>query len=293
MRTYLECIPCFFKQALEAARLSGADENTQKEVLNSVALKLLKFPLRASPPEVARVIYKTVKIITDNGDPYAGIKDKSNKLALKAYPALKKKVEYSHDRLLTALELAVAGNIIDYGIKNSLNVEEELKRILSEENNAIRKEAGSIFDYRGFKRVLKKSGNILYLADNAGEVVFDRILIEEIKRIGAAKNIIYAVKKRPIINDALSADAYFAGIGKAADIISSGVDTPGTVLSLCTKRFLGMFRQADMVISKGQGNFEALSECNRPVFFLFMAKCPVVAKHVGCRLGDVILLHKK
>lgn len=292
MKTYLECIPCFFKQALEAARLSGADKQTQKKVLDEVALNMQKLSLISSPPEIARIIYGIIRKMTGNRDPYARIKNKSNRFALKAYDRLKKKVACSRDGLLTAVELAIAGNIIDYGVKNSLNIQEELDRILAEENNAIRKESKSIFNYKSFKHALKTSRNILYLADNAGEVVFDRILIEEIKRTDKTKNVIYAVKERPVINDALWKDAYAAGIGKTANIISSGVDTPGTVLSLCSKEFLRIFRCADMVISKGQGNFEALSDCGRPVFFLFMAKCPVIARDVKCRLGDVILLYK-
>ena len=292
MRTYLECIPCFFKQALEAARLSGANNRTQKRILNQVALSIPKFSLSSSPPEMARIIHGVVKRITAKDDPYAKIKEKSNKLALSVYARLKKKVASSHDRLLMAVELAIAGNIIDYGVKNTLNVGDELKKILDKEDKAIRKENRSIFNYRAFRGALKRSKTILYLADNAGEVVFDRVLIEEIKENSHSKNIIYAVKEKPVINDALAEDALIAGIGDKASIVSSGVDSPGTVLSLCSKEFLKIFRRADMIISKGQGNFEALSDCKKPVFFLFMAKCPVIAKDVGCRLGDVILLHK-
>ncbi|TRZ83847.1 DUF89 family protein, partial [bacterium] len=97
---------------------------------------------------------------------------------------------------------------------------------------------------------------------------------------------------KPIINDALIEDARVAGIQKYAKIISSGVDTPGTVLSLCSSEFLKMYRRAEMIISKGQGNFEALSNSKRPIFFLFMAKCPVVAQDMRCKVGDIILLHK-
>ncbi|MDD5173743.1 MAG: ARMT1-like domain-containing protein [Candidatus Omnitrophica bacterium] len=292
MKTYLECIPCFFKQALEAARLSGVSGKTQKKVLDEVALCIPGFPFTSSPPEMARIIYGVIKKTTGNGDPYLKIKEESNKLALSVYPRLKKKVEHSRDSLLTAVELAIAGNIIDYGVKNTLNVEEELKRILDKEDKVIRKENKSIFNYKSFRSALKRSNTILYLADNAGEVVFDRILIEEIKETHRDKKIIYAVKEKPVINDALREDAVSAGIGEKTTIISSGVDTPGTVLSLCSKKFLKIFKRADMVISKGQGNFEALSDCKRPVFFLFMAKCPVIAKDVKCGLGDVILLYK-
>jgi len=292
MRTYLDCIPCFFKQALEASRLAGAGWKTQKNILDETARKMRDFPLYASPPEMARVIYGLIRKMTGTDDPYRRIKEKSNEFALKVYARLKNKAARSRDGLLMAVELAIAGNIIDYGVKNSLDVEKELDKILAEENDAIRKERRSIFDYGSFKRAIRESRDILYLADNAGEVVFDRVLIETIKEADKDKTIIYAVKERPVINDALREDARIAGIGEMAEIISSGSDAPGTVLRLCSKEFLKMFKRVDMIISKGQGNFEALSACRRPVFFLFMAKCPVIARNAGCGLGDVILMHK-
>ena len=289
MKTYLECIPCFFKQALEAARLSGADEKTHKKILDKIALSIPDFSLSASPPEMARIIHGVVKKITKKNDPYAEIKEKSNRLALNARSELKKKVARSEDKLLTAIELAIAGNIIDYGVKNSINVKKELAKILRDEDEIIRREKKSIFNYGAFKRALKKAKTVLCLADNAGEVVFDAILLEEIKKADSNKNIIYAVKEKPIINDALAEDARAAGIDKYARIVSSGADAPGTVISLCSKQFLKTFKEADMVISKGQGNFEALSNVKRSIFFLFMAKCPVIAKDVNCKVGDIIL----
>lgn len=291
MKTYLDCIPCFFKQALEAARIAGADKRTQKKILDELAKVFPKFPLISSPPEMGKTIYGLVKRITGKKDPYARLKEKSNKLALNIYGKLKRKVDRSHSRLLMAVELAIAGNIIDYGVKNSLNVDAELARILDEENKAIKKESKAIFDYKSFKDVLSKAKTVLYLADNAGETVFDRILIEEIKRIDKDRKIVYAVKEKPVINDALIEDAYVCGIDKLAEIISSGSDAPGTVLSLCSKSFLNIYKKADMVISKGQGNFEALSQEKRAIFFLFMAKCPVIARDIGCKVGDVILFY--
>lgn len=293
MKTYLDCIPCFFRQALEAAKIAGAGKNLQKKILIELAKALPKFSLTSSPPEMGRILYGLVRRIAKKEDPYAQIKKKSNKLALNIYGKLKKKVYHSSDRLLIAVELAIAGNIIDYGVKNSLNVDRELAKILDEENKAIEQEKKILFDYPRFKSALKKAKTILYLADNAGEVVFDRILIEEIKRFDNNKDIIYAVKEKPIINDALARDALDCGIDKHAKIISSGSDAPGTVLSLCSKTFLSIYREADMVISKGQGNFEALSRARRTIFFLFMAKCPVIAQDVGCNVGDIILMYNK
>ncbi|MBN1621499.1 MAG: DUF89 family protein [Endomicrobiales bacterium] len=298
MKTYLDCFPCFIKQSLEFARLAGANEETQKKVIDKVARTLPKFVLTSSPPETGRLIYRIVKKITGKNDPYKKIKEKSNKLALSIYGALKRKLTHSNDRMLTAIELAIAGNIIDYGAKNTLNIEEEIAKILKEEYKSIKDENKAIFDYAGFKKALKKAKTILYLADNAGETVFDKLLIEEIIRMDKNKKIIYVVKEKPIINDALEEDAAACGLDKITEVMSSGLDTPGTILRFCNKYFLKEYKQADMVISKGQGNFEALSDSKRPVYFLLMAKCPVIAKHIcslgsKCKVGDIILYYQK
>jgi len=291
MKTYLDCIPCFFKQALAAARIAGAGTKTQKKILDELAKILPEISLTSSPPEIGRVIYSLVSKITGKNDPYLREKKRSNELALGIYDKLTQKLVSADDKLLFAIELAIAGNIIDYGVKNSLNVDAELIKILNKEEEVIKKETKTIFDYTRFKSDLRRAKNILYLADNAGEVVFDRILIEQIRSMDNGKEIVYAVKEKPVINDALKRDAVDCGIGRIAKIVSSGSDAPGTVLSLCSKEFLAIYRRADMVISKGQGNFEALSSAKRSVFFLFMAKCSVIAKDVGCKVGDVILYY--
>ncbi len=294
MKTYLDCVPCFFKQALDAARLAGADSQVQKQILFELSRELKNFSFSDCPPLMGRFIYQLVAKITGKLDPFKKLKEKSNKLALGFYSELKEKVEKAKDPLLLSVELAIAGNIIDYGVKSNLDIEKEVDDTLSKENEAIGKESKAIFNYPEFFESLKKAKSILYIGDNAGEVVFDRVLIEQVKKMYPDKKITYAVKEKPIINDALGKDAYFCGIDKIAQIISSGSDAPGTIFSLCSKEFLEEFSQADMVISKGQGNFESLSnqDC-RDVFFLFMAKCLVVAKHLNCKIKDIILFHSQ
>ena len=289
MKTYLDCIPCFFRQILEGARITGANSRSQKKIIDEFARIIPEVSLNSTPPEIARFGYGLLRKISSNGDPYKKIKQKSNRLALKLYGKLKNKLNHSKRRLLVSLELAIAGNIIDFGVKNNLNVNVELNRILLKEEKYARKR--TMFHYQRFKRALKEAKTILYLADNAGEVVFDRVLIEEIKRIYPEKNIYFAVKDKPIINDALLEDAKVCGIDKFTEIISNGSDAPGTILSLCSKEFKKVYRKADMIISKGQGNFESLSQERRPIFFLFMVKCPVVASETRCKLGDIVLLY--
>ena len=289
MKTYLDCIPCFFRQALEGSRIVRVTPKQQKQIIDEFARKIPKISLEASPPEIARIGYALLKKISPNGDPYKDIKQKSNRIALRLLGKLRNKVNHSQDRLLIALELAIAGNIIDFGIKNNLNVKAELKKILAEENKSVLRK--SIFHYSEFRRTLKGARNILYLADNAGEVVFDRVLVEEIKKEYSDKNIYYAVKEKPVINDALFEDAKTCGIDKTAHVISNGTDAPGTILALCSKEFKQIYKSADMIISKGQGNFESLSNEKRPIFFLFMVKCPVVAKETGCKMGNIVLFY--
>lgn len=290
MKTYLDCIPCFFKQALELSRLSGANIKTQRYILNDVAKAIPNFLLEASPPEMGRIIYNLIKKHIGENDPYLKIKEKSNQFALKLNDQIVNKLKQNHDRLLTAVEMAIAGNIIDYGVKNRLDVNMELEKILNSNNKSTHNR--KFFQYDEFERALKKARTILYLADNAGETVFDRILMEEIKSTDPEKEIIYAVKEKPIINDALEKDALDCGIDRIARIMSSGSDAPGTILSLCSDDFLEVYKSADMVISKGQGNFESLSNTKRSIFFLLIAKCPVIAKDIKCQVGDIILLYK-
>jgi damage-control phosphatase, subfamily I len=290
MRTQLDCIPCFFRQALETARISGASPVVQRKVLHEVAKTLPAFSLTASPPEIARTVYGIVKKATGQNDPYKKMKMLSNRLILEMYPDLCSRISAAENPLLKAVEMAIAGNIIDYGVRNSLNLKDELKKILHTRKQSFGRSNSHFVHYPAFEKTVKSAKKILYLADNAGETVFDRILIEEIRERDAHKKIIYAVRESPIINDALLEDAYQCGIDKIATVVSSGSDAPGTILSLCSKEFLKIYKAADMVISKGQGNFETLSDEKKPIFFMLRAKCPVVAEQIGCNLGEVLLL---
>ena len=279
MKTYLDCIPCFFRQALMASRIVGADEKTQKEILNRVSKLISDLSLENTPPEIGKVVYQIVNGLTGNGDPFEKFKKESNKLALKLYPGLKRKISGFEDRILAAMKLAAAGNIIDPASSVSFDINREVEEL----EKCFEKDF-AVFDYLKFKQALKNAEYILYLGDNAGEIVFDRILIEEL-----GKKVIYAVREKPIINDVLINDAYDCGIDKVAKVISSGSDAPGTVLSICSPEFLRIYNRAPLIISKGQGNFEALSEERKPIFFLLKAKCNVIAKDIGCDINDMIL----
>ena len=168
-------------------------------------------------------------------DLYQKIKEESNRRALELYPRLKEKVRSAQDRLMMAVEIAIAGNVIDYGAKNTLDIEKEIEKLFNEEFYHVGK---SVFEYKDFVKDLSAAKRVLYLADNAGEVVFDRVLIEEFCE---EKEVIFVVREKPIINDATKKDACDCGINKIAKIMSSGVESPGTILKYCSKEFISVF----------------------------------------------------
>lgn len=276
MKTYLDCISCFFRQALEAARMVTQDEVKQRKVLNEIAKVIPQFPLNSTPPEMSITINKIIHQFTDSSDPYKKVKDKCNKIALKLYPELKERVRKANDPLLMAIKIAIAGNVIDFGVPGKFNIEKDIKSTLQQDF--------AILNYTKFKKVLEKTDEVLYIADNAGEVVFDRVLIEQIN-----KKTIYVTRGGPVLNDATIDDALFCGIDRIAKAISSGCAAPGTIIPYCSDEFLNYYNKAKLIIAKGQGNYETLSEEKKPIFFLLKAKCPVIARNLGCRVGDIIL----
>jgi len=257
------------------------DEKTQTKVLKEVMKHLQNISFTNSPPELSREVHQIIKRITKSKDPYKKVKDQSNEMAKKQYPYLKKLVTGSDDPLLMAIKLSIVGNVIDFGTMNRLNVDDMI-------DNAVKREFDAS-SYPQFKSVLDQSETILFLADNTGEIFFDKLLLEEL----VEKQITYVVKANPIINDATVEDAYLAGIDKLATVIDgdSGQkqSAPGMILSYASKEFLDLFESSDMVISKGQGNYEGLSDVDRDVFFMLVAKCPLVARDIGGEVGKIIL----
>jgi len=263
-------------QALRAGRIVTEDEDVIKSILDEVGNSIKKVSLHNTPAETGSIVYKLVKSITGVTDPYKQIKADSIKEALALYPKLEKYIDESDDKLLTAIRIAISGNVVDFGVNKKFSLEADLDKIINQEF--------AIFDYDEFKRQLKKSNSVLYIADNAGESVFDRILIEQL-----GVPVTYVVREIPVINDVTYQDAVDSGIDAVAEIISSGTTAPGTIMELCTDDFIKRFESADMIISKGQGNFEGLSNVNQQVFFLLKAKCHIIAKHIGVNEDDIVL----
>ncbi|RLE39167.1 hypothetical protein DRJ12_00690 [Candidatus Acetothermia bacterium] len=287
MRIYLDCFPCFMRQALEAARMATDDPRVQREVLDRTAELLPTIPMDAIPVDIGQLVHRIVREVTGVPDPYEGVKQGSNDRALSLYPTLKAQVERSDDPLLAALKIAGAGNIMDFGPNLALDPDRSIDRVMNDSLTQALNEPLDHAQYRAFQGKLADIEKIIYLGDNAGEIVFDKILIEELVRRG--KGVTFVVRGSPIINDATMDDARYVGMEEVATVITNGSDAVGTSLSDCSPEFRAVFQSAEMIVSKGQGNFEGLSDIPGPIFFLFKVKCPVVAREVGARIGTLVL----
>ena len=282
MKTYLDCLPCFFRQALGAARAATDDERIQRQVMDTVAEMIPAFPLDITPPEIAQQVYRAVYRITKNDDPYREAKKQSNEKALALYPHLKEIVASSDDPLLTACKLAIAGNSIDLGPQvDQVDLDSAIESTLHSPL--------AYDDYAEFKLEIGKAKNILYLLDNAGEIVFDKMLIENIYSLNVKAKVTCVVRGKPIINDATMEDAEKIGLNGVVSVISNGSDAPATILAQCAPQVRQLYDSADMIIAKGQGNYESLSDEAANIFFFLRAKCPVVAVPLKVRVGDAIL----
>jgi len=267
--------------------MASDDPSVQREVLDRTAELLPTIPMDAIPVDIGQLVHRLVREVTGVTDPYEGVKKGSNDRALSLYPELKSQVERSADPLLAALKIAGAGNIIDFGPNLALAPDRSIDEVMNDSLTQALREPLDRDQYREFQNKLEDVKEIVYLGDNAGEIVFDKILVEELVRLG--KEVTFVVRGSPIINDATMNDALYVGMDRVATVITNGSDAVGTSLSDCSPEFKEVFEAAEMILSKGQGNFEGLSDVPGPIFFLFKVKCPVVAREAGAEIGMLVL----
>ena len=274
VKGHLECIPCFIRQALEAAKMTTDDERLIEKVLRETFSYILHEKWNKNTAEIGTSIHRIVKRITKNNDPYKHLKIKYNQHASNLYPKLQHLVEISNNPLLMAAKIATLGNAIDFGPKK------EIENLL-DSNLAVN-------DIGQLEKSLSKFRNVLYLADNAGETFFDRILISEL--VKRKINITYVVKNAPILNDATVQDAELAGIANMAKIMTTGTDCIGVLFKECSQEFLKEFDSNQLMISKGQGNYESLSDIkNKEIYFILKVKCPIIAESIDVKVGSIVL----
>ena len=273
MQTDLECLVCFVRQALSAARLSTRDPQIRRRVIDETGRMLSRVKLDNTPPENAVFLYRLIAEITGRQDPFKELKHKSNVFALSLYDSISSQVEAARDPLRAAIHFAACGNIIDYAAQHSFDAAESMagcssSSFLVDDYPALVEQARGI-----------TQAKVLYLADNCGEIVFDSIAIRELQKTGC--DVTLAVRGAPIINDATMEDAVFCGLTSLCRVIDNGTGCPGTPLGECSAEFRRYFTGADIILSKGMGNFETLSDVDAPLFFLFTVKCNRVASYLN------------
>jgi len=279
MKTYLDCIPCFLRQTLNTCRLINTDDKTRERVLREVPTELAKIDLSPPPPVMGGYIHRIIRKLTSLSDPFADVKQDSNTLVLDMAEELDTMIESSKDRFDTAMRIAIAGNIIDYGTPHHLTPEIIREVIRKSLDTPITGEPQELLG------AVEKANSILYIADNAGEIVTDRLFIEHLP----TEKITLAVRGYPILNDVTYQDAETAGLTKIVNVIDNGADFPGTVLEKCSEEFLECFNSSDLIIAKGQGNYETLSEVPKDIFFLLKVKCHVLAHDLDTPVGSMVV----
>ena len=272
-----------FRQALNTARAASPDPTTHTRILKELARLLPAMDMTLAPATLSKPIYDTVFKVTGIRDPYARHKKETNQAAMELLPGLEATIRRSKDPLKTAIHLAAAGNIIDLGIGHKFDLKKDVVRIM--------KQAFTIDDYKAFRKELKPGCKLLYLGDNCGEIIFDRILVEQLLARGA--NVTFVVKSGPIINDATREDAVFAGISAICPVIETGSDDIGVGWPNTSPEFRKHIRQADIILVKGHGTFETCFGRPGNYYFLLKAKCVIVSAERGVKTGATVFKRVK
>jgi len=281
MKTYIDCIPCFLNQSLKVVRKVGKDELFQAGIMKEILAALSTADFSQTPPKIKSLVDGIISRKTGISDLYEQDKKYSNDLVISLYPELKKQVDKSDDPFATALRLSIAGNVIDFGAYGSVNfagIRRSLDQAMTQP-----------LDLEAIKRLkheIERADSILYIGDNSGEIVLDKLFIEQVPM----EKITFAVRGKPCINDVLMEDAITVGMTSLVKVIDSGSGIPGTVLDDCSNEFVKKFRESDLIIAKGQGNYESLNDSDKNICFLFKIKCPVVAEDTGVPLDDISLI---
>ena len=276
------CIPCIINQAYNASKLfTDGNKEIQFDILKQACSSVLSIDEDYTAPRFSSIIQNLIEKDLGNDNLYQKLKEDNLKKVKRFIPYLEALADNSDDRLETAIRIAIAGNTIDYGVNPNFDIEKEVNKITA---NKIR-----IDSLNKFKSDLHFASSILYIGDNFEEALFDKILLKQL----LPRKITFAVRSKAILNDITHSDAKQLGIDKLSEVIESGSEITGTDLKQCTPEFLASFEKSDMVISKGQGNFETLMNEERPIYFLFKVKCEAIARRCGLPVGTSALYLNK
>jgi uncharacterized protein with ATP-grasp and redox domains len=289
MKLQSECVTCMIAQVNTVTKLLGLSELVCEAAMRDTHAYLAQANYEGCTPESMGELWQMLQKHLGGNDPYAAIKSMCNQEALRMLPVTREKIAQSNDPLLVALKYAVAGNLIDYGLEHPVTVEEQNAQIDNFARNPF-----AIDDSEKLKSVLTHAKTMLCLGDNAGEIVFDRLLIEQIRSMFPSVEITYVVKGSHVLNDVTRIDADEVGMHEVAHVIDNGDASPGTVLPRTSEAFQRAFAEADVILSKGQGNYESLSGVQKQnLFFLFTAKCDTVCVEAGVPKLSIVCMENR
>jgi uncharacterized protein with ATP-grasp and redox domains len=275
------CVECIINQAARVGDAIGADATLKEHLVLHVKNASKSFDFESSPPEVASSIYEEMAQIAHKEDLYDEVKAASTQKALAFIPALKEELSQTSDPFLTAIKIAVAGNVIDLAAAVSFDLDAEMDKIFHT--------AFGINDVAQLKEKLSTAATLLYIGDNVGEHIFDYLTIETLQKLYPNLHVYYMVRGNPIINDVTMKEAKEAGFHTLCTLVDSGVNTPGFTYARANEASQKLFDEADVVITKGMGNYECLSPTHRSdLCYLLKVKCGVVAESLGQEIGNIV-----
>ncbi len=286
MQTNRYCVVCILNQVLRVVNYLGLDEEKKDLIFQKALKKAAEIPYaEITSPEFSEKIYEVVEDISGEPDLYKTLRREQNRMVMDKIDIFRDKIKHSLDPLLTSGYYALLGNIIDYGGVRIFDPDEIFKQC--DTINI------TVNDYPEFKKRLQEARRVLILADNAGEAVFDRLFIEEMKRLNPNLEVYYGVRSKPAINDVIREDAEYIGMDRVAHIVETGSTCAGIIVPRSTQAFKKIYYTADLIISKGQGNFETLEKEPEDILLIFKVKCDIVAKYINLDLGSLVFAFKR
>jgi len=275
------CVECIINQSRRVTEAIRADEALSRRMVDHVEKLGKSFDFTQSPPEVAYYVYEQMAEMAKMEDLYGELKAHATEKAKSFLPKLHKEIASSSDKLLTAIKIAVAGNVIDLASEVTFDLNQEMAKIF--ETNFAHDDVDKL------AKALENASTLLYIGDNVGEHIFDYLCIETLQKLYPKLEVYYMVRGNPIINDVTMVEAKEAGFDKLCHLIDSGVNTPGFAYERANEESRKLFDEADLVITKGMGNYECLSPSPRSnLCYLLKVKCSVVAASLKQNIGDIV-----
>lgn len=286
MKINYNCMPCMVNQAVKVAEMTGAEN--REELFRKIFGYLSDIDFEKTNPEVIGEIFGIIKKHVGVDDPYGELKAHYNEMFLNMLDELSSKIDIADDPFRMAVVYAILGNIIDFNPVHNSSINNIMSMFDSANTASL-----TIDDVDTLKTDIKKCKKLLYIGDNCGEICLDMLFIQKIKQQYSGISVYFAVRGSAVVNDSTESDAYSVGMDKYASIISNGDSSMGTVIERVSDEFRSVYDSADVIISKGQANYESLSdEYDKNIYFLLVTKCEVIAKDIDVPVNSLLCMNK-